>query len=314
MEKTRMYADNIAAVPPPGPLPTDQPAPSGAAFPNPARPDTGPSDAAPTGGTRRLLRHLGEMALAMVAGMLLLGGLWDAAGAALGLAGPLSRPDVAALVMATNMTIGMTVWMRYRAHHWRGVGAMAAAMYVPFLLLLVPLWAGLLDADALLLGGHLLMVPAMVLVAVRHRHDPPVAVRRHPAVVALAHRWPTGLAVLMTVELWVDPRVFSPWTMLVLPGGYLVIGMARRTLRRRRVLATQLGGLAVWVALTLVAVTVGGRAAAWLVALGWLAHAGWDLMDHRTAKVVPRGYAEWCAVFDAALAGTMILAILTTDA
>ncbi|PYC66013.1 hypothetical protein C7C45_26950 [Micromonospora arborensis] len=260
-----------------------------------------------------MLRHLGEMALAMVAGMLLLGGLWDAAGTALGLAGPLRRPEVAALVMATNMTVGMAVVMRYRAHRWRAVGEMAAAMYVPFLLLLVPFRAGLIDADALLLGGHLLMIPAMVLVAVRHRREAPAPVRRHRVVVALAHRWPTGLAVLMTVELWVDPRVFSPWTMLVLPGGYLVIGVARRTLRRRRVLATQLGGLAVWVALTLVAVTVGGRAAAWLVALGWLAHAGWDLVDHRTAKVVPRGYAEWCGVFDAALAGTMILAILTTN-
>ncbi|GGO28447.1 hypothetical protein GCM10011576_54040 [Micromonospora parathelypteridis] len=309
-----MYADSVAAVPPPGPLPTDQPAPSDAASLNPACPVAAPSDAAPTGDTRPLLWHLGEMALAMLAGMLLLGGLWDAAGASLGLAGPLRRPDVAALVMATNMTVGMTVWMRYRAHHWRGVGEMAAAMYVPFLLLLVPWWVGLLDADALLLGGHLLMVPAMVLVALRHRHDPPVVVRRHPAVVALARRWPTGLAVLMTVDLWVEPRVFSPWTMLVLPGGYLVIGVARRTLRGPKVLATQLVGLGGWVALTVVAVTVDGQVAAWLVAFGWLAHAGWDLVHHRTGRVVPRAYAEWCGVLDAALAGTMILAILTTYA
>ncbi|MEK8105397.1 hypothetical protein NKG94_09880 [Micromonospora sp. M12] len=221
MEKTRMYADTSTVVPSAGPVPGDQPAPSDAASPR----------TAPAGGTRRLLWHLAEMALAMVAGMLLLGPLWDAAGAALGLIGTLGRPDVAALVMATNMTVGMTVWMRYRAHHWRGVVEMAAAMYVPFLLLLVPWWAGLLDADVLMLGGHLLMVPAMVLVAVRHRHETPVPVRRHPAVVALARHWPTGLALLMTVDLWVDPSVLSPWTMLVLPGGYLLIGMARRTLR-----------------------------------------------------------------------------------
>lgn len=287
MENTRVYADSMV-VPPPGPLP----APPGA-------------------GTRRLWWHLAEMALAMVVGMLLLGPLWDAAGAPLGITGTLGRPDVAALVMATNMTVGMTVWMRYRAHHWRGVVEMAAAMYVPFLLLLVPFWAGRLDADALMLGGHLLMVPAMVLVAVRHRHETPVAVRRHPAVVALAHRWPSGLALLMTVELWVDPRVLSPWTMLVLPGGYLLIGVARRTLRGPGVLAIQLVGLVVWVALTLVAVAVGGRTAAWLVALGWLAHAGWDLVHHRTGRVVPRGYAEWCGVLDTTLAGVMILAILT---
>ncbi|WP_328848217.1 hypothetical protein [Micromonospora zamorensis] len=287
MENTRVYADSMV-VPSPAPMP-----------------------AAPGTGTRRLWWHLAEMALAMVVGMLLLGPLWDAAGAPLGITGTLDRPDVAALVMATNMTVGMTVWMRYRAHHWRGVVEMAAAMYVPFLLVLVPFWAGRLDGDALMLGGHLLMVPAMVLVAVRHRHETPVSVRRHPAVTALAHRWPTGLALLMTVDMWVEPRVLNPWTMLVLPGGYLLIGVVRRTLRGPGVLATQLVGLVVWVTLTLVAVAVGGQTAAWLVALGWLAHAGWDLAHHRTGRVVPRGYAEWCGVFDTTLAGTMILAILT---
>ncbi|MET7709705.1 hypothetical protein [Micromonospora sp. NPDC005413] len=290
MEKTRMYADTMVV------------------------PSAAPRPAPPGGDRRRLLWHLGEMALAMIAGMLLLGPVWDAVGGVSGFAGSLGRPDVAALVMATNMTVGMTVWMRYRAHRWPAVGEMAAAMYVPFLLLLVPFWAGLLDGDALLLGGHLLMIPAMVLVAVRHRHETPVAVRWHPVVVALARRWPTGLALLMTVDMWVDPGVLSPWTMLVLAGGYLVIGVVRGTLHGPGVLATQLVGLVGWVALTLVAVAAGGRTAEWLVAFGWLAHAGWDLVHHRIGRVVPRGYAEWCGVLDAALAGIMILAILTTNA
>ncbi|MET7958849.1 DUF6010 family protein [Micromonospora zamorensis] len=287
MENTRVYADSMVV------------------------PRSAPMPAAPGAGTRRLWWHLAEMALAMVVGMLLLGPLWDAAGAPLGLTGTLGRPDVAALVMATNMTVGMTVWMRYRAHHWRGVVEMAAAMYVPFLLVLVPFWAGRLDGDVLMLVGHLLMVPAMVLVAVRHRHETPVAVRRHPAVVALAHRWPTGLALLITVDMWVEPTVLNPWTMLFLPGGYLLIGVVRRTLRGPGVLATQLVGLVAWVALTLAAVAVGGQTAAWLVALGWLAHAGWDLAHHRTGRVVPRWYTEGCAVLDTTLAGIMILAILS---
>ncbi len=50
------------------------------------------------------------------------------------------------------------------------------------------------------------------------------------------------------------------------------------------------------------------------MAFGWLAHAGWDLVHHRTAWVVPRGYAEGCGVLDVALGGTMILAILATYA
>ncbi|WP_199733431.1 hypothetical protein [Micromonospora sp. BL4] len=312
MKKTPMYADTAASVPSPGPLPTDHLAPADAASPGPVLAPATRPDATPTGSTRRLLWHLGEMALAMIAGMVLLGPLWEMAGAPVGLAGALARPDVAALVMATNMTVGMTVWMRYRAHHWRGVVEMAAAMYVPFLLLLVPFWVGALGGDALLLGGHLLMVPAMVLVAVRHRHESPAVIRRHPAVVALARRWPTGLALLLTVDMWVDPGVLSPWTMLVLPGGYLLVGALRRTLRGPGVLATQLVGLVIWVALTLVAVASGGRAAAWLVALGWLAHAGWDVVHHRTRRVVPRGYAEFCVVLDVALAAVMIVAILSS--
>ncbi|MFI7657633.1 hypothetical protein ACIBTW_02000 [Micromonospora parva] len=303
MENTRMYADRVTAVPSSTPPPTDDPTPPGPT----------PTSAAAAHSRRRLLWHLGEMALAMVAGMLLLAPLWELAGTAVGIGGTLARPEVAALVMATNMTVGMTVVMRYRAHRWLAVGEMAAAMYVPFLLLLVPLRAGLIGADAMVLGGHLLMIPAMVLVAVRHRHETSPPVRRHPAVVALAHRWPTGLALLMTVDMWVDPSVLSPWTMLVLPGGYLLIGAVRGTLARPGVLATQLAGLAGWGAVTLAAVVAGGRTAAWLVAFGWLAHAGWDLAHHRRGRVVPRGYTEFCMVLDVALAAVMVLAILTTD-
>ncbi|MFC3502239.1 hypothetical protein ACFOOK_14875 [Micromonospora krabiensis] len=271
-----------------------------------------PPSAPPAGGVRHLLRHLAEMALAMVAGMLLLAPLWRIAGAPLGLTAVLARPDVAALVMATNMTVGMTVWMRHRRHSRAACAEMAAAMYVPFLLLLVPYRAGWLAADTLMLGGHLLMVPAMVLVAVRHRHDPVgPAPRRHPLVAAVRHRWPAGLALLMTADNWVSPSVLSPWTLLVLPAGYLVIGAYRRRLGGPGVLARQLVGLAGWSGLALVAVLVGGQVAAWLVAVGWLAHAVWDVVHYRRDEVVPRGYAQWCAVLDAVLGVTIVLAVLS---
>ncbi|MEV6376663.1 hypothetical protein [Micromonospora musae] len=265
------------------------------------------------GGVAHLLRHLGEMALAMIAGMLLLAPVWSLVAEPSGLAGLLDRPEVAALVMATNMTAGMTVWMRYRRHSWSACAGMAAAMYVPFLMLLAPYRAGLLDGEAMMLGGHLLMVPAMVLVALRHRHEPPAATpRRGRLVAALLRRWPTGLALLMTIELWVSPTVFGPWTLLVLPAGYLIIGGYRRRLRGPGVLARQLGGLVAWSALALVAAAAGGRAAAWLVALGWLGHAVWDVVHHRRDEVVPRGYAEWCGVLDVIVGVTIILALLTT--
>jgi hypothetical protein len=67
------------------------------------------------------------MVLAMWAGMMLLGGLDRGI---LALAGTSvssvrdSAPEVVALVMAFNMTVGMTLWMRHRRHSWamRGDG------------------------------------------------------------------------------------------------------------------------------------------------------------------------------------------------
>jgi len=65
---------------------------------------------------RYFLRHLAEMMLAMVAGMLLLGPVWEAVHRALGVGGPFGRADIGALVMATNMTLGMAAWMGHRGH------------------------------------------------------------------------------------------------------------------------------------------------------------------------------------------------------
>lgn len=258
---------------------------------------------------RRLAGHLAGMVVAMVAGMLLLGPLWRAGAERLGGADMLARADVGALVMATNMGLGMAAWMWHRGHGWAATAEMVAVMYVPFLLLLPPWWAGLVGDGALMLGGHLLMLPAMALVALRHRHAAPA--RRHPVAAAVARRWPSGLAVLATVDLWLAPTVVSPWTLLVLPAGYLLIGTWRRQWVDRRNLAWQLAGLAVWGGLAAAALLGPDGLAGVLVGVGWLAHAAWDLAHHRTGRVVPRGYAEWCVVFDVAVGVTTLLAVVS---
>lgn len=270
-------------------------------------------------GAIHFLRHLGEMVLAMIAGMLLLGPVWDAATTALGASDVFARPDVAALVMATNMTLGMSVWMRHRRHHRVAIAEMGAAMYVPFLLLLVPFWTGALSGEVLMLAGHVLMLPAMVLAMLRRRdeytqhvHAPTPGVHGGPSrgiVAALKHRWPTWLALLVTFDNWVDPSVPSAWILLSLPAAYLVIGFARRTLGGPRVLALQIAGLLGYLALVLVAVSVDAEVARYLIGAGWLAHAVWDIAHHRVNKVVPRGYAEWCAVVDAVIGLTIIFLI-----
>lgn len=268
-------------------------------------------------------RHYLEMVVAMVVGMLLLDPVWDTAAVVAGVATVLARPDVGAVVMATNMTVGMTVWMRHRGHRWMPVAEMAAAMYVPFLVLLVPYWTGLVDGETLLMGGHLLMLPAMAVAMLlrrreytthHHRVTAPTSadtavgtpLRRLAAV--LVRRWPTWLALLVTVDSWVDPGIPAP-ALLVGPAAYVVIGAVRRQFHDRRILALQLGGLLAYVALVLVAVSVDDGLAKYVIAGGWLAHAAWDLAHHRARAVVPRPLAEWCAVVDAVI-GITILVLL----
>ncbi len=69
--------------------------------------------------------------------MVALGPLWSLAWPGLD-----GYPAAAAMVMATNMTIGMVLRMRIRRHAWRPIVEMSAAMYLPFVLLFVPYWLG----------------------------------------------------------------------------------------------------------------------------------------------------------------------------
>ncbi|MFF0722158.1 hypothetical protein [Micromonospora sp. NPDC003816] len=285
--------------------------------PTPSTPTIHGPTAAPVRHSRLspLARHLMEMALAMVAGMLALGAARATLGGLLGLAP--ATPGVASLLMATDMSIGMAVWMWYRRHSGPAVGEMVLAMYVPVLVLLVPYRAGLLDGDALMMGTHVLMVPAMVAAVLRRRaeyavHHPNRAAPRHPWARAVAQRWPAGLALLMTADNWSSPVPLAAYTLLVLPAGYLIIGTVRRQWGVPGALRLQLAGLAGWSGLALLALLLGGPAGQWLVAFGWLAHAGWDVIHHRTGKVVPRAYAQWCGVIDAVLGITIILALVTT--
>lgn len=124
---------------------------------------------------RYFVRHFVEMVAAMVVGMLVLG---LALKPLLGLSDVFQRADLSALVMATNMTIGMSVWMRYRGHGWASIAEMGAAMYVPFAVLVVPFWAGVLPGHVIMLGGHALMLAAMA-VAMLHRRDEYMGVHNH---------------------------------------------------------------------------------------------------------------------------------------
>lgn len=118
----------------------------------------------------RFIRHFLEMVVAMAAGMVVLGPIRTLIVAQLGWSDLFDRPELHAVAMAADMTIAMSLWMRYRGHSWISIAEMAAVMVLPFVVLFVPLWAGALSGDTLLVAGHLLMLPAMV-IAMLHRRS-----------------------------------------------------------------------------------------------------------------------------------------------
>jgi hypothetical protein len=113
---------------------------------------------------RNFVRHYLEMVAAMIVGMVALGPLWTLALDAAGTPTLLDRPELGAVVMATNMTIAMSVWMRYRGHRWAATAEMAAAMYLPFIALFLPLWLGVLTLTGLVVAGHVLMLAGLAAV------------------------------------------------------------------------------------------------------------------------------------------------------
>ena len=124
-----------------------------------------------TSPSRHFVQHLLEMTAAMFIGMGVLAVparlLWQALGWEFMIEDLVPRT----LVMATNMTIGMTALMAVRRHAWPGIVEMSAAMYAPFMILFVPYWTGLITAGGLFQLGHLLMLPAMLLAMLHRRAE-----------------------------------------------------------------------------------------------------------------------------------------------
>jgi len=117
-------------------------------------------------GRLRFAAHYVEMVVSMLVGMFALGPLWSMA-----LPGLADHPAADALVMATNMSIGMALWMAIRRHAWPRIAEMVAAMYAPFLVLLVPYFLGALSGPGLMLGGHVLMFVTMLAAMLWRRAD-----------------------------------------------------------------------------------------------------------------------------------------------
>jgi hypothetical protein len=136
--------------------------------------------------TRRFLRHLLEMTVAMVLGMVVLGMAFRQLHIALFGTGFddawHQHTELAVFAMAFNMTLPMVAWMHHRGHSWERGGEMAAAMFLPALALLVVFWLGVLSADAVLPLQMVLMLPSMILVML-YRVDEYTGHAHAPAIV-----------------------------------------------------------------------------------------------------------------------------------
>ena len=115
--------------------------------------------------------HLAEMMIAMIAGMVVLGGALEGL---LALAGT-NLADASATVIASIMTVNMTApmvwWMRFRGHPARHNAEMAGSMIAPTALVLALHWLGVVAGDSVLLIQHVAMIPAMVgLMLARFEH------------------------------------------------------------------------------------------------------------------------------------------------
>jgi hypothetical protein len=111
------------------------------------------------------------MVAAMAVGMVALHPLWMWVLDAVGGAWLMHNPYSGALIMATDMTVAMSAWMRFRGHGWRPIAEMGTAMYLPFLALFPPLALGLIGSGALMLWGHVLMLPAMAAAMLLRPHE-----------------------------------------------------------------------------------------------------------------------------------------------
>ncbi|MFI6411573.1 hypothetical protein [Streptomyces sp. NPDC050585] len=128
---------------------------------------------------------------------------------------------------------------------------------------------------------------------------------------ALTRRWPTFLALALALVTFVDgvpPLAFLAALLVAMPVCYLVFGAFRGELRDRRTLAVQVAGLAGFGALAALALAADARWGLYVAAAGWFAHGVWDLVHHRSGRVVPRAWSEWCGVVD--VSGALAILVL----
>jgi hypothetical protein len=125
------------------------------------------------------VQHLLEMTIAMFVGMFVLGMPAQMLFESLGWTSVTEDLVPSTLLMATYMSIGMAAWMRFRGCRWPAILEMSLAMYVPFLIMYVPYALGWVSDGAVMIVGHVLMTPAMVVAMLVRLNEYTVSHRQH---------------------------------------------------------------------------------------------------------------------------------------
>ena len=109
--------------------------------------------------------HALEMCMVMCAGAIVLSLLFFEGAALLGYADvPSTAPALSAFVIAVNLSLPMTLWMRHRGMAWRPTLEMAASTMVTGLVLIAAYWVGLAPKGSLIEIQTSLACPLMIAV------------------------------------------------------------------------------------------------------------------------------------------------------
>ncbi|HEX2499397.1 MAG TPA: hypothetical protein VHO00_11415 [Actinomycetes bacterium] len=103
-----------------------------------------------------------------------------------------------------------------------------------------------------------------------------------------------------------DPSGLTTFMLPLLALSYLVFAAFRHGPRRSVALRIQTAGLLGFTALALIALVADPALGRYLVAAGWLAHAGWDFA-HRDGRVVPKWYVQFCIPLDVLMAVSLVI-------
>jgi hypothetical protein len=95
--------------------------------------------------------------------------------------------------------------------------------------------------------------------------------------------------------------------LLVAAPVFLVLGVARGQVQGPGGLPLQTAGMLAFGSTVLVALYVDPDFGGKLVAIAILGHAAWDAYHYLRNRVVPRSYAEFCAVLDLLLGAAILL-------